>query len=169
MTNPSYRDKQNRYRTQSLFKEFYLGSTGTGERYPPVFTLKEFDDGDLPSMRQLFLSYNDPTGYQFSIDVLGSHDHWQKLCSLKWFSENYLQAWQTELEVKLMSEGLMKIKAVAAGDSAQAFNASKFLADKGWLPKKGRPTKEQVKRAAHQQAEVKDRVSSDLERLTVIK
>lgn len=168
MTRPSYRDKQNRYRTQSLFKEFYVGGK-RGETYPPVFTLKEFDDGDLPSLRQLFLSYNDPTGYKFALDVLGSYEHWKKLCSLKWFNEDYLQSWLEELEIKLTSEGLKTINDVAAGDSAQAFNASKFLVSKGWTPTKGRPTKADIKKAAHIQAEVEDRVSDDLSRLKVVK
>lgn len=164
MTAPSYRDEQNRYRTQSLFKEFYIKG-----KYPAVFTLKEFDDGELLSVRRLFLEYNDPTGYQFAIDVLGSYDHWLKLCSLKWFQADYLNKWLHELEIKLKSEGLKKINSVAAGDSAQAFNASKYLAEKGWEPKKGRPTKADIHKAAIIGAEVELRVSSDLERLRVVK
>ena len=164
MTKPSYRDEQNRYRTQSLFKEFYIKG-----KYSPVFTLKEFDDGELPSMRSLFLEYNDPTGYQFALDVLGSYEHWLKLCALKWFKADYLNKWLDELEVKLKSEGLRKINTVAAGDSAQAFNASRYLAEKGWEPKKGRPTKADIKRAATIGAEVESRVNSDLERLRVVK
>ena len=60
---PPYKDKLNRWRTQSLFKEFY---TPNREEYPPVFTLKEYDETQadgaiLPSMRQLFFLYNHPT------------------------------------------------------------------------------------------------------------
>ena len=168
MTRPSYKDEQGRFRTQSLFKEFYIGGD-RGKKYPAVFTLKEFDDGELPSMRRLFLSYDDPTGYQFAIDVLGSYEHWKRLSSLSWFADEHLVKWQDELTVKLKSEGLKKITAVAAGDSAQAFNASKFLVDNGWNPKKGRPSKEAIRKEAAIQAGVEGRVSDDLERLSIVK
>lgn len=163
-----YKDRQNRYRTQSLFKEFYQKGT-KAELYPPVFTLKEFDDGDLPSMRQLFLSYNDPTGYSFAINVLGSYEHWKKLCQASWFKEDHLARWMDELEVKMMSDGIRGVVSTAEGDSAQAYNASRFLVDKGWLPKKGRPTKESIRKEAAMQAEIKGKVAGDLLRLTVVK
>ena len=72
-----YKDTTGRWRTKSLFKEMYQ------DKFKPVFTLKEQDiiEGDtyFPSMRKLFLSYNDPTGYQFAHEVLGSYEHWKKL------------------------------------------------------------------------------------------
>tara|TARA_Y100000310_G_scaffold308084_1_gene350837 strand:+ start:5396 stop:5836 length:441 start_codon:yes stop_codon:yes gene_type:complete len=146
-----------------LFKEFYLKDP----KYKPVFTLKEHDDGELPSMRQLFLSHNDPTGYKFAIEVLGSYEHWKKLCNTSWFQEQ-LVIWQEELEIKLRSAGLKTIIETADADTAQAFHASKYLADRGWTAKKGRPSKSDITREASQKAEIRERVEEDLTRLRVV-
>lgn len=96
-------------------------------------------------MRRIFLSYNDPTGYKFAKEVLGSYEHWKRLCSKDWFSE-HLEIWLQELEVKLQSEGLEKIREVAASKSTASVQASKFLAEKRWKPsnKVGRPNKDKI-------------------------
>ena len=166
---PPYKDKLNRWRTQSLFKEFY---TPNREEYPPVFTLKEYDetqaDGTiLPSMRQLFLRYNDPTGYAFSKEILSSYEHWRKLCSLPWFQE-HIEAWKAELEVKLISAGLLKLKEIAQGTDGSALKASTYLIEKGWESKKGRPKKEDIDRAAKIAAGVEAEVEEDLQRIRLV-
>jgi hypothetical protein len=46
------KDKMNRYRTQSLFREFYLQN----ESCPPIWCLKEEDpQGTLPSLKALYM------------------------------------------------------------------------------------------------------------------
>lgn len=159
---PPYKDKMHRWRTQSLFKEFYLNAL------EPVFTLKEFDDDGLPSIRQLFLSYEDPTGYMFSKEILGSYEHWKKLVSLPWFKE-HLNDWLIELEVKMESEAIKRIREVSKGESGSALPAAKYLADKGWMVKKGRPKKEDIEREARIAAGVEAEVEGDLERIRIVK
>lgn len=163
-----YKDNQGRFRTQSLFKEFYL-SGDRGTEYPPVFTLKEYDDTDsegntLPSMRQLFLSFNDPTGYDFAKEVLGSYDHWKRLCKINWFRE-HLDAWLEELEVRSTSNALKIAKGVAEGESSQAFSAAKWIAERGWEPKKGRPRKADIEKQARIHAKVQEEVDEDFNRI----
>ena len=160
---PSFRDEMGRWRTQSLFFEFYIKGE-TGAKYPPVFTLKEREWQGLPSMKQLFLSYEDPTGYAFAIAVLGSYSHWKKLCTLKWFNE-HLSEWQDELEVRLRSKGLRNVVNVAKGTTASAFNASKWLADRGWAPKRGRPSATEKKAELKRQTQIEEAIEADAERM----
>lgn len=161
MNKPPYKDSRGRWRTQSLFKEYSNHSP-----YIPLFTLKEFDNEYL-SFPKLFLSFNDPTGYQFAKAVLGSYEHWMRLSSQKWF-RNYLDGWLEELEVKLASEGLIKIKGIADGEGQQALAANKFLVSKGWEGTKGRPKKADIDRVARVQAGIEDAVEGDLERLKLV-
>ena len=172
VNKPPYKDSRGRWRTQSLFTEFYSPQKRK-EKYPPIFTLKEYDETDdegnvIPSMRQMFLSYDDPTGYQFAKAVLRSYEHWKRLTSQKWFM-SHLDGWLEELEIKLKSEGLKKVKDVAVGESAQAFQASKFLISKGWEVSKGRPKKAEIERQARIQAGDEAEVEEDLERIRLVK
>jgi len=164
MQQPPYKDKMGRWRTQSLFYEFYLNN----EDYPPVFTLKEFDHEGLPSIRQLFLSYEDPTGYLFSKNVLGSYEHWKKLMELDWF-RTHVQDWLVELEVKQQANALRKIKTISEGDGNVAFQAAKFLAEQGWKSKRGRPSKQEIEQAKKIAAGVESAVENDLQRIRVVK
>jgi len=158
---PPYKDSKGRWRTQSLFVE-YRHQT----EYEPIFTLKEFDSKYL-SFPRLFLSYNDPTGYQFAKKVLGSYEHWMRLSSQKWF-RIHLDGWLEELEVKLASEGLIKIKKIADSDTQQALVAAKFLVSKGWEAQKGRPKKSDIERASRVSAGIESAVEEDLTRLKLV-
>lgn len=166
-TPPPYKDKMGRWRTQSLFKEFYLDSE---ESLLPVFTLKEYDDVCtrterlLPSMRQLFLKCKDPTGYVFAKQVLNSYDHYMKLLQTSWFRK-HVEEWIDELEVKIKSESLQKIRNVAEGGSGQAFNAAKFLATESWIDRKGRPSKKEVERKLNERVDALSDVEEDLARI----
>ena len=165
---PPYKDKMGRWRTKSLFKEFYLNEE------LPVFTLKEADDtcnktgALLPSMRQVFLSFKDPTGYQFAKEVLGSYEHWKKLSRVSWFRQ-HLEDWLEELETKLRSEGLEKIKEIAVGETGQAYQAAKFLANEDWKDKKGRPKKADIERKIREHAGIESEIEDDYERLRLVK
>jgi len=164
MQQPPYKDKMGRWRTQSLFYEFYLKN----EDYPPIFTLKEFDHEGLPSIRQLFLSFEDPTGYKFSKAILGSYEHWKVLAALDWF-QAHLQDWLVELEVKHQAEALRKIKEIADGEGNVSFQAAKFLAEQGWKSKRGRPSKAEIEQQVKVAAGVHAAVEDDLQRIRLVK
>jgi len=165
---PPYKDDRGRWRTQSLFVE-YLYQTSRNNKVPfsPPFTLSEFDKEGYVSFPKLFISFNDPTGYRFAKKVLGSYEHWQRLCAQKWFRP-HLDGWLEELEVKLASEGLKQIKDIADGEGQQALAAAKFLVNKGWEGTKGRPKKADIDRQARIKADVESAVEKDLKRLKLV-
>lgn len=169
LLKPPYKDSKGRWRTQSLFLE-YLWQTKNKTKVPiePVFTLGEQDKDGCLSFKKLFLSFNDPSGYRFAITVLGSYEHWLRLCSQKWF-QTHLDGWTEELEVKLASEGLKQIKGIADGEGQQALAAAKFLVNKGWDATKGRPKKADIDRAARVAAGIEAAVEQDLGRIRLVK
>ncbi len=73
-TKSKYLDKGRRFRTQSLFVETFDKKL-YAEGYEPIFTLSGKDG--YPNIKHLFLSHNDPTGYKFAIEVLGSYPHFK--------------------------------------------------------------------------------------------
>lgn len=162
--SPPYKDSMGRYLTQSLFLECYTGN----DKYEPVFTLKEFDYQGLPSIRRLFLEYDDPTGYLFAKEVLGSYEHWKQLIKLQWFKE-HVDEWLIELDVKAQANALKKIKSISEQESNVAFQAAKFLAEQGWKNKRGRPSKQEIEHERKVAAGVDSAVEGDLQRIRLVK
>lgn len=154
------RDEQGRFRTQSLFLE----TNQVSDKYPPLFTLKDYNHKGLPSLKLIYLSYDHVPGheYQFAMDVFGSWQHWQKLFESR-MRDTFL-AWQEELEVKMAAKGYKSL-ALAAKNPEKGIAAAKFLADRGWKQKRGRPSKEEVERERRVQAGIKNEFESDIERI----
>ena len=155
-----------RWLTQSLFIELSYGNPEYAQ-----FTLKD-EDHELNgktyiSIKRLFLALEDPTEYLFATTVLGGWAHWKRLQSNATLKP-YIAEWREELEVKLRSAGVQEIAKEARSSGRGALQAAKWLADKGWIEKKGagRPTKEAVEGERKQLAAVKDAVENDLERIT---
>jgi hypothetical protein len=157
------KDKMNRYRTQSLFREFYLQN----ESCPPLWCLKEEDpQGTLPSLKALYMECADPTEYEFAMQAFGSWEHWLKIKSVK-IIKPYIEDWPTELEVKLRSEAIQTIiNETKTGKTP--FNAAKFLAKGEWknsASKRGRPSKEEVDRERKIAAKLDAEIGEDAARL----
>jgi hypothetical protein len=170
MTKPSYKDDIGRYRTQSLFWELRHG--GDTVKYPPIFTLKDDDierDGvKYKSMKKIYMSYDHIPGYEyeFAMDTLGSWDHWNKLANdtipdLK----NAIQAWRDELDIRLKALGLKALIHASRDNDAKGVQASKYLVEKGYVQKRGRPSKEEVDRELKANTKLKKEFESDLERI----
>jgi len=162
------RDDQGRYRTASLFEDVY--NTNANEKYTPIFTMKAHDHRDCVSFKRVYLECSDPTGYKAAQVLLGEWEHWLKLLKAPWF-RSALEVWNEELEIKLKSQAIQKVAELAQSDTSQAFNASKYLADKGWEPKRGRPTKAEKEAEIKRSTKIDKAVSEDLERigLTLVK
>jgi len=128
-----YKDAQGRFLTQGLFFERCVFDELFGEEWIPPFTLKEYDHEHkgkkYKSLRQIYLSYEDPTEYQFAIDTLGSWDHWMKLQDSPWFKP-FLESWRAELEVKIRSQGIRNMLVASAGE--KGIQAAKWLAEGSW-------------------------------------
>jgi len=164
-----FRDTVGRFRTQSLFREM-----NRDKKFPAYFTLKDKDTDGCVSMRRVYLEVGDPTEYETAKALVGDYKHWQALCELPWFQE-HLNQWRVELEAKLESENIMRLRETAADPkSASRVTAAKMLLSKPWRSKenvRGRPSKDEVKgymkAAAKETSEVEDdykRISGDNEK-----
>lgn len=162
-----FKDSQGRYITKGLF--FETITFDHKKIFTPPFTLKSYDheyEGvKYASMKLLYMSFDDPTEYQFAIQVLGSWEHWKKLCDTTWFAP-VVAEWRDEMEIKLRSQGVqaMAILAVSGKESA-----AKWLAEGGFKEKRkaGRPTKEEKEGELKKQTRIRDDLKADMERLGI--
>lgn len=68
-------------RTESLFIEVI--QPGSREKYTPLYSLKEYENKGYTSAYQVYISSIDET--DAAMKLVGSMNHWRKLCKLKWF------------------------------------------------------------------------------------
>lgn len=133
-----------------------------------LYTLKDEDYEGYPSLYRLFMEANDPEEYSFAVQHLGGWQHWKVLRESPWFRQYYDQ-WREELEVRFRSQAVAKIIKTAEGNTKDTLAAAKYVAEKGWdktkPASKGRPSKEAIKKAAHDIAANTNRLEADLERI----
>jgi len=68
-------------RTQTLF----IDVTADKTKYPPLYTMRGQDQKGLISAYQIYMhSINE---YDAAIKLVGSIEHWERLCELQWFME----------------------------------------------------------------------------------
>lgn len=153
----------NRYRTDSLFYEFRRPG------YTPLWSIKE-DDHEVngvvyPSLKKIYMEYDDPTEYSFAMDVFGSWKHWQQIFSTRFFQKQ-VALWREEMEIKLRSKGIRAVIQEVVDGKAK-MTAAKYLSDRGWLneEKKGRPSKKKIETEAKKIARIHEEVDEDLERM----
>lgn len=152
-------DSMGKFRTQSLFLELGYGTEA-------LFTLKDQDhehDGKIyPSMKRLYLEFEDPTEYEFANTVLLNWKHWQRMCENK-VIRKHIDEWREELEVKLRSQAIRDaIQEAKKGH----FQAAKWVADRGWSTRgAGRPTKAEVEHEKRIQSRLDNDYSADVVRL----
>jgi len=163
------KDDLQRFRTQSLFWELRYG---TEEKYPPVFTLKsdniERDGVTYYSLKKIYMSYDHVPSmeYEFAIDVFNSWDHWNKLANDTLPAiKGEIKAWREELDIKLKALGIKALINASRDNDAKGVQASKYLVEKGYISKRGRPSKEEMERELKTNTRLKKELSSDLERI----
>lgn len=152
-------DSMGRPITQSLFLE--IGYTDAA-----VYTLKDndftYNGRYLYSIKRLYLEIADPTEYEFATTCFIGWSHWERICENK-VLRRYIDEWRKELEVKLRSQG---VKAAIAAAYSGNFQASKWVADRGWETRgPGRPSKAEVEHEKKVQAAMSDEFSADIIRL----
>jgi hypothetical protein len=166
------KDNQGRYRTQSLFWEYAFLNRDRETILDPIFTIKDYDltkDGIIyPSLKRIYLSYDHVPGfeYEFAMDMFNSWDHWVKLSqdgNRAITSE--ISTWKDELDIKIKAKAMKAVMNASLTDDAKGFNAAKYLADKGYAPQRGRPSKEELARHKKQEAGVIKELEADMERL----
>ena len=149
-----------------MFFESRIKSQG----YEPTFTLKEqdheYEGVKYISMRRLYMGMEDPTEYEFATEVLGSWDHWLRLCNSPAVRE-HINKWREELEIKLRARAVKAMLETATTAGAKGTTAAKWLATAGWKEGKGRPSKAKVKGELKKAAQVVSLVDRDAERLGI--
>jgi hypothetical protein len=117
--------------------------------FDPTFTLKEqdheYEGVHYISMRKIYIGMEDPTEYLFATEVLGSWDHWLKLCNSALIRE-HIDKWRIELEIKLRAKAISAMVDTATTAGAKGTTAAKWIASGGWKEGKGRPSKDAIKR-----------------------
>lgn len=164
--HPYIRDDRGMIRTSSLFWESRKDRDTVA-----LWTNKDRDyvvDGVVyPSLKKIYLSYDHTPGaeYEFALDVFGSWEYWVKLT--KSSVRNLIQDWRDEVEIKLKAEAIRAMIVASRSDDAKGVAAAKWLADKGYAPKRtaGRPSTEEVARERKQAAVVNQDLSEDMKRL----
>ena len=168
--NPKFRNSSNGRYLKGLFYEMT-----PADKSSVSYTLKDWDhtvEGVVyPSLYRLYLAQEDLTEYEFANNYLDGWEHWEMLTNTTWFKP-YVDRWRKELSLKVKAKALSRLKAEAASSSKNAFVANKFLIEKGWVDTegsgkgRGRPSKDEVKAAAHEIAISDRRIDEDFARLT---
>jgi hypothetical protein len=127
-----------------------------------IFTLNARDHGKQPSLYLIYTSYDDPTEYQFAMEVFGQWRIWQRIADNPKIKP-YVDSWREELEAKLRSEGIVKLREQAKNGNA---TAARWISEAGWKPKKRGPKPpEKAKEAERVQNGVKEHLKEHYNRL----
>ena len=117
------------------------------------------------SIRKAYLSLEDPTEYEIASRYFDSWTHWKKVRESSKMKP-HVDEWREELEVKLRSKGVKGVHDKALdGD----YQASKWLAEKGWVvktaAKRGAPSTEEKIGAVRKDAKVKSIFDAHYDRM----
>ena len=161
------KDKMGRYRTMSLFLEYNQDSSTA------LFTIKPYDHElhgvSYLSLKKIYLTFEDPTEYEFAIAVFGDWKHWQKICNNSVLLP-FIMEWRDELEIKLRSRAIRAIIGAAVGEGSKGTAAAKWIAEGQWKGKgsnRGRPSKEEVERIKKIHAGISEDIDEDAKRIGV--
>lgn len=164
VVSSKFHNKSGALITKSLFLEEY------NEKAYVQYTLKTEDFGGYPSLYRLYMEESDPTEWKFVQKYLYSWEHWEMICETPWFKP-HIARWRKELELKLRSEALTKIRQVAESkENKSSFEANKFLLNGNWGntqegKKRGRPSKDEIRQEATRLVSEDQKINEDYKRL----
>lgn len=163
MDRPNFKNKNGVYLIKELFYETATNKDNV------LFTLKTEEYNGYPSLYRLYLEADDVTEYRFATEHLGGWEHWEIMAESP-FLKPYVIKWRRELEIKQKSEALAKIVSTSKSSTKEAFQAAKYVADNwnGPSPKRGRPSKDEIKMRTNEILSDKRRVEEDFARLTAL-
>jgi hypothetical protein len=161
-----FRNSNNMYRTSDLFIEYNRSQD------PAYWTIKG-DDVTIngityPSLKKIYLSYEDVMEYDFAVDHFEDYAHWEVLANSARLKDD-VEQWRKELVLKLKTRALKGIIRDAVKENK--YEANKFLLTNGWIDKsedgkkRGRPTKQEIKDELQKQALTEKELLEDLNRL----
>lgn len=140
--------------TKGLFYEYRFETPMT-----PVYTLKEIDWKGHVSMYRIYMESG--SEYEAAQKLLGSWNHWLKLCGRKWFQE-HVEAWREEKLLKEVSIGKAALIKRAQEGSVSA--AKELIAQMKVKETVGRPSNKEKEEYERKMQEVDKKVVSILER-----
>ena len=76
-----------------------------------------------------------------------------------------IKDWQHELDIRLKAQGIKAIMRHSLDDDPKGLQAAKYLVEKGYAKRAGRPSKEEVERELKTDAKAAKDRQSDLERI----
>jgi hypothetical protein len=171
MTIKFRNDTNQRYTKALFYEQSWTDKEGI------AYTLKDKDyevEGKLlPSLYLLYMEecVKDPSEYTFASKHFDGWDHWLMVRDASWFNKPYYQRWKAELEVRIKSKALVEIIKESKLQTKNSFSINRFLLEKGWEPRtgpgatRGRPTKDDIKKATLDALEAQQTVSEDMKLL----
>jgi len=170
MLKKPYRAPNGHWYTVALFKEVRerfnrTNSENLIEDFEPIFSLHSDIKGYI-NVKRTFVELGDPTGYKWAMKYLGDYSHWERLCKAPWFQEA-LDIWTNELNMKLKSDAMDRIREIAKSDNeSQALAANKFIATGEYdKPRAGRPSKETLRGELKKATQILDTEKEDMQRM----
>jgi hypothetical protein len=150
---------EGKYLISSLFYETSINKDVA------LYTLRDMDivrDGKTYiSVRQLYLAMEDITEYEFANRYFGGWNHWKQLSTSPKIGP-HVEEWREELELKLRARGMKALIKIAEDGKA---DAAKYLIEKGWDKKRGRPSAQEKAKEARKEKELSSRVMGDMSRI----
>jgi len=141
----SLRDSRNHLSTKSLFVDVYLPSELIDKLNKPYFTLREEDYGNFVSLYKIYMECDDPTEYNFALEVFGSFDYWNTICQAVFF-QKHIKVWRSDLSARIRSKAAKLVKEIATDKNTPpsvALAAAKTLMSSNWVDEdtviKGKP------------------------------
>lgn len=138
----------------------------------PFFTLKECCYNGYPSLKEIYLNFEDPTEYEFANAVLGSWDVWEGIADKSVTCKPVIAKWRRELEIRLRAKGISRISHLSKESSNDniVLSASRFLAEAGWCSSKGESTTKTSKgRGRPSKADIEGELKRQAEEESLIK
>lgn len=166
-----YRNENNQRYSKQLFWEQWVTLPIDERVIEPVFSLY-FDREGLINLGREYINDGDPSGYKTSTRIFKDFGYWKHLLKAGWFRDA-VRTWDEELEAKLYSEGLQKIRQVAASEDKGALTAARYLADKNFILEKkasrGRPSKDEIEGRLKNEADELSQIQEDAARIRLVK
>jgi len=170
---PKMKSTNGRRSTRALFLETIGQDALDNDIVSPLFTLKEQNvekNGfTYYSLKNVYFSYDHIPGYEyeFAKDVFGSWDHWVLLTESSGYAQECIVSWREELSIKLQAKAFSSLFKTAVTEGSKGTPAARFLAEKGWEVKRGRPSKEEVEKQKKIVAGISREVQEDMDRLGI--
>lgn len=173
MAKPSkFRNPQNIRYTRALFIDAHEGE----DKSTCLYTLTGEGSEQYPSLYRLYLDMEDPTEWEFAETYFEDYEHWMKIAESPWAKE-HVERWRTELDLKIRAQALKRVRKIAESDTKDSLAANRYLLDKGWVVnpdgsrgtprKRGRPSKEAIRKEAEALFKAEKEYEEDYNRLVL--